>query len=87
MLLPRGSRDQRLHVEFASVIGDKLVDLLADIFPNMAQRAEVCARAHGNDPDITFFKERAILAPKNVDVNEINDMALEALKSTQRLPH
>ena len=56
-------------------------NLLEHVFPNFAERALACAADRVETDDTDFFKTRAILAPTNVVINEINDMGLDALEA------
>ena len=56
-------------------------DLLTYVFPDLAERARACAEPGESRADYEFFKTRAVLAPTNVVVNEINELALDAMES------
>ena len=56
-------------------------DLLDEMFPNFVQRTLACAEPGGTTVDTDFFKSRAVLSPKNVVINEINDDALGKLEA------
>ena len=56
-------------------------DLLEEVFPDLVQRALLCAEPGGTNADTDFFKTRAVLSPKNMVINDINEEALRKMEA------
>ena len=55
--------------------------MLDDVFPDFTRRARECAGPAVAADSMEFFKQRAILSPKNSAANEINELALRRLEA------
>jgi ATP-dependent DNA helicase PIF1 len=65
-----GEEVVRLHDDIIFKEGDKIESLIPKIFPNLLEN-------YGNKQDyINYIKDRAILTPKNEDVDKINDQII-----------
>ena len=70
----------RLPSEISAPAAWSLQDLLSHVFPDLIQHTTSCAQPGVSHADMNFFRSRAILAPTNAVVNDINDMAIASLQ-------
>jgi hypothetical protein len=56
-------------------------DLIRNTYPDLLDRAHQCAQKNSSSVDLNFFRDRAILTPKNVEVQKINEGIIDEMVS------